>query len=166
MVIETGKYSNIQAFHGSGNGNYYGTIYTTWGNDFDRINESNNDMQVYYRATVNRGNGCNGKRSVRDPAFIINVKSGSYGYSFYNSNPSNQNSAYAGIYVGGYGTGATNTIRDISDRYIVVEGGQIVNILGGLKVTSNTDVDTRIYVKGRICYEHCWGSRLLNNLWR
>ena len=29
-----------------------------------------------------------------------------------------------------------------------MEGGNVANIVGGLKVTNNTNVDTRIYVKG------------------
>ncbi len=121
-------------------------------------------MKSYYRSTVNRSSGRNGKNNVDDPSFIIDVKSGSYGYDFYNSNSTSEDVAYAGIYVGGYGTGASSSIRDISDRYIIVEGGQIVNILGGLKVTQNSGVDTRIYVKGRICNEHSRWSRILNNI--
>ena len=148
LVIESGKYSQIEGFHGSGSNSYYGTIYVTWGNDIDRAKGVNDQFKNYNRCTINRSSGINGKRDVNDPAFIITVKSGTFGYDFIEGHSTSQDIAYAGIYVGGHGTSASSGTRDISDRYIIVEGGNIANIIGGLKVTSGTDVDTRIYVKG------------------
>lgn len=164
LVIETGKYSSIQAFHGSGSGNYYGTIYTTWGNDFDRINGTDTTLKVYNRSSVNcsTSSGAIGKQSSEDPAFIINVKSGTFGYDYYNANSNSSNAAYSGIYVGGYRTSAdSSATSDRGDRYILVEGGQIVNINGGLKIASGSNVDTRIYVKGGDIMNIVGGAGLL-----
>lgn len=148
LVVETGKYSQIEGFHGEGNANYYGTVYLTLGCDVDRALNINDKLKNYNRCTVNRGNGINGRSDVEKPAFIINVKSGNYGNDFIADNPTSTEIAYAGIYVGGHGVGASNSVRDISDRYFIMEGGNVANIVGGLKVTNNTNVDTRIYVKG------------------
>lgn len=148
LVIESGKYSQVEGFHGSGSNSYYGTIYLTFGSDVDRANGTNDQLKNYNRCTINRSSGRNGKNDVNEPAFIINVKSGTFGYDYISDYPNSEEIAYAGIYVGGHGTSASSSTRDISDRYIIVEGGDIANIIGGLKVTSGTDVDTRIYVKG------------------
>ena len=148
LVIETGKYSQIEGFHGTGSNSYYGTVYMTLGNDVDRAKGINNQMNNYNRCTINRGSGVNGHSDVNTPAFIINVKSGTFGYGYIEDYPTNDNIAYAGIYVGGHGTSASSSVRDISDRYCIVEGGDVANIIGGLKVTNGSNVDTRIYVKG------------------
>lgn len=151
LVIESGKYSSIQGFNYYGtSANYYGTIYLVLGNDIDRINTNNSDLSVYYRSAINSGSGINGKSNIDDPAFIINVKSGSFGIDYLNQyGADDANNAYSGIYVGGHGTEAGNTTRDRSDRYIIFEGGLITNIIGGLKIPSNyATVETRIYVKG------------------
>lgn len=148
LVIETGKYSQIEGFHGEGSNSYYGTIYMTLGNDVDRVKVINDQMKNYNRCTINRASGINGHSDVNTPAFIINVKSGTFGYGYIEDYPTNDNIAYAGIYVGGHGTSASSNVRDISDRYCIVEGGDVANIIGGLKITSGSGVDTRIYVKG------------------
>jgi len=148
LVIESGKYTQIEGFHGTGSNSYYGTIYVTWGNDIDRAKNDNTQLTNYNRCSVNRGSGKIGRGNVRNPAFIINVKSGTFGYDYIADYSTNNATAYAGIYVGGHGTTTDSSNRDISDRYCIVEGGNIANIIGGLKVTSGSGVQTRIYVKG------------------
>ena len=92
-------------------------------------------------------------------AFLINVKSGQFGIDYFNDYGADaEDTAYSGIYIGGYGTTAGNSTKDISDRYILVEGGLITNIIGGLKTTSNTNVETRIYVKGGEVYNIVGGA--------
>lgn len=150
LVVETGKYSQIEGFHGSGSNSYYGTVYMILGNDYDRVKGINDKLKNYNRCTVNRGSGINGKNNIEDPAFIINVKSGSFGNDFITDHSTSEDITYAGIYVGGHGTSAGTSTRDISDRYCIVEGGNIANIIGGLKITQNSGVKTRIYVKGGI----------------
>ena len=155
LVIESGKYSSIQGFNKyQSEASYYGTIYLILGSDIDRAIGNNNDLSVYYRTTINSGYGVNGKANVDEMSFLINVKSGNFGMDYTEIYPNSTDRAYAGIYLGGYGTSATeggwftSETRDISDRYMIVEGGQISNIIGGLKVTSGSGVETRIYVKG------------------
>ena len=118
-------------------------------------------MSVYYRTTINSGGGTNGKQNVRDKAFLIDVKSGKYGVDYFEANgKSATNSAYSGIYMGGYGATAGSTTRDLSDRYMIIEGGLIANALGGLKVTNNSGVQTRMYVKGGEIYNIVGGAGL------
>ncbi len=132
-------------------------MYFTLGNDIDRKNNTNDELLVYYAATINSGNGTNGT-SGNDKAFLINVKSGSIGTPYFDSAGKDDNdSAYSGLYVGGWGTSNTNN-RDICDRYCIIEGGKLSNIVGGLKTTSGTTVKTRVYVKGGEIYNIVGGA--------
>lgn len=160
LVIESGKYSSIQGINKyQSSTSYYGTVYLVLGNDIDRVSNNNNDLSVYYRTTINSGSGVNGKNNVDEMAYLINVKSGRYGTDYFDAyGTGDEDSAYAGIYVGGYGTTSSNSTRDISDRYMLVEGGQIANIIGGLKTTQNSGVETRIYVKGGDVYNIVGGA--------
>ncbi|MBR6034181.1 MAG: PQQ-like beta-propeller repeat protein [Clostridia bacterium] len=165
MIVESGRYSEIIGFNYTGTNNYYGTVYLTLGSDIDRVSVNNNNLLVYYASTINIGGGINGKSNVNDMAFLINVKSGSIGTPYFDANTTNQNSAYSGIYVGGWGTSDSNN-RDISDRYCIVEGGKLSNIVGGLKTISGTPVKTRVFVKGGELYNIVGGGRSYTNLWR
>ena len=160
LIVESGKYSSIQGFNRNGQTNsYYGTVYLTLGNDIDRKLQNNTPMSVYYRTTINSGGGVNGKSNVREMAWLINVKSGKYGVDYFEENGKNtQSSAYAGIYMGGYGATSGNNTRDRSDRYMIVEGGLIANAIGGLKTTNNSGVQTRMYVKGGEIYNIVGGA--------
>ena len=164
LIVESGKYSNIQGFNRNGQSySYYGTVYLTLGSDIDRKFKNNNDLSVYYRTTINSGGGYNGTNT-NDKAFLINVKSGKFGVDFFetyiNSTDSElrEDCAYSGIYMGGYGTGATNNVRDRSHRYMIVEGGLIANAIGGLKVTNGSNVNTKLYVKGGELYNIVGGA--------
>ena len=160
LVIESGKYSSIQGLNKyQSSTSYYGTIYLILGSDIDRALNNNNDLSVYYRTTMNSGSGINGKANVDEMAYLINVKSGRYGTDYFdNYGINDEDSAYAGIYIGGYGTTSSSSTRDISDRYMLVEGGQIANIIGGLKTTQNSGVETRCYVKGGDIYNIVGGA--------
>ena len=164
LIVESGKYSNIQGFNRNGqNYSYYGTVYLTLGNDIDRKLNQNNNLSVYYRTTINSGSGYNGT-STNEKAFLINVKSGKFGVDFFDTyinstdNSLKEDCAYAGIYMGGYGTPASNNVRDRSHRYMIVEGGHIANAIGGLKVTNGSNVLTRLYVKGGEIYNIIGGA--------
>lgn len=160
LVIESGKYSSIQGFNKySSTSSYYGTVYLTLGNDIDRVSGNNSNLSTYYRNTINSGSGINGKSNVDEMAFLINVKSGQLGVDYFIDNGADaEDTAYSGIYLGGYGTSVGNSTKDISDRYIIVEGGEVTNIIGGLKTTSDTTVETRIYVKGGEVYNIVGGA--------
>ena len=157
IIVESGKYSAFLAYstYGGTKCSYYGTIYMTFGSDIDRASNNNNNLSVYYRSTVAAGSGIIGKLSVREKAYLINVKSGQFGIDYC---VDNGNANFAGIYVGAYVNGGA-TSHDISDRYCVVEGGLIAHLTGGLKTyTSNPDVLTRVYVKGGELYNMVGGA--------
>ena len=131
----------------TGSNAYYGTIYSVYGNDIDRINNINDQMKIYFRTSVNRWLGLVGHNDPDNPSSIMNVKSGSYGIDFI-ANPTEADLVvFAGIYVGSYGS-VSSTSKDISDRILLVEGGDIANIIGGLKLAQGSGVETKIYVKG------------------
>ena len=160
LVIESGKYSSILAWNmRDETASYYGTVNWTLGNDIDRVLKENSQLKSYFRNTVNAGGGVNGRANVRDKAYLINVKSGTFGVDAVTDG---YGDAYtSGIYMGGYGTGSSSGTRDISDRYMIVEGGLIYNINCGLKVDSGkTDILTKLYVKGGEIYNIVGGAGL------
>lgn len=161
LIVESGKYSSIQGFnyYNGSSRNYYGTIFLVLGNDIDRKLNNNNDLSVYYRTTMNSGSGVNGKINIRDKAWQINVKSGKFGVDYFEEKGKDyEDSAYSGIYMGGYGTSTDSNTRDRSDRYLIAEGGLIANLIGGLKATQNSGVQTRMYVKGGEIYNIVGGA--------
>ena len=102
------------------------------GSDIDRVKHNNESLKIYDRmASKTSTSTCspygNGK--------VVNtiIKSGTIGVDFFNnaSTADDSDRNYAGIYVGGHG----QTGYDKSDRYLLVEGGNIANIVGGLNVT-------------------------------
>ena len=158
LVIESGKYCSLLGWNKYGvTSSYYGTIYWTLGSDIDRAENDNTKLSAYFRNTINAGGGVNGKSNIRDKSYLINVKSGSFGIDSVNDG---YGDAYtSGIYMGGYGTGTSNYTKDISDRYMVVEGGIIYNINCGLKIDStDTEVLTKLYVKGGEIYNIVGGA--------
>ena len=167
LVVESGKYSSIQGYnrYGGGTNDYYGTVYLILGNDIDRKAKTNDNMSVYYRTTVNSGGGVNGT-STNEKAWLINVKSGKYGVDFFDTNinstddDTKEDCAYAGIYMGGYGTSSGENTRDRADRYMIVEGGKIANAIGGLKTISGTTIKTKMYIKGGEIYNVVGGAGL------
>ena len=167
LVVESGRYSSIIGNnYGSSDvkptNSYYGTVYLTLGSDIDRKDANNSDLSVYYRTTMIAGYGYLGKSNRDEKAFLINVKSGTFGEDFFTANngDSTTNSAYSGIYVGGFGYLNSNSTNyyDYSDRYCIVEGGKIVNLIGGLRARTNRAVETRIYVKGGDIYNIVGGA--------
>lgn len=156
LVIESGRYSGLMASHINNNYsstnyyNYYGTVYLTMGCDYDRVNNTNNLLDVFYRMGSKNYYGVNGKEDYHDIAYLIDIKSGSIGMNYFDNN-TNASRAYSGIYVGGLTVSASSQNDDISSRVLIVEGGNIANINGGLRITENSGNDgvtTKIYVKG------------------
>lgn len=156
FVVESGRYSGLMAsriynsYNGGGNYyNYYGSTYLTIGSDYDRATENNNLLDFYYRIGSSNYNGINGKSDVNDIAYLMNIKSGTIGMYYFDNN-FDDSRGYSGIYVGGLSVNANNNNNDISSRIVVVEGGNIANINGGLRITEssgNNGVKTKIYVK-------------------
>lgn len=144
-VIESGYYNNIQLLS-SGSSTIYTCATLVLGSDIDRIKANNNDLKVYYRV-ASTAFAANIYTNDNDkPATNIIVKSGEFGYDgftyYYNRNDVSY--AYAGIYVGGHGA---NDGSFYGDRILVVEGGNVCNIVGGLKLQSYLSSKTCIYVK-------------------
>ncbi len=145
LVVESGKYSNIQVARAANGGSYTASAIFVAGNDYDRVQGNNENLKVYYRLASRTSSGqvspYNGK-----PVYLMNIKSGSFGIDYWENYYNNDNMAYAGIYLGGHGyTGA-----DRGDRILLVEGGNITNIIGGLSTEDGTTVKTVIYVNGGI----------------
>ena len=151
MVIETGKYTNIQT---NRSGTSTTTITTTatmvLGNDFDRARQINSDLMVYYRCATRSG-ALTINAAERNLNFEVIVKSGTFGKQYFIEQ--NSDYAFAGIYLGGHSSG-----DDQNERIMIVEGGDIANILGGLAIQveedrygNATEVATNktyIYMKG------------------
>ena len=183
LVIETGQYLTVQLYRAYyDEGGYWqgadtGAAQDTTsnativiGNDIDRINNNNENLKIYNRMAAKTGIAtCYPYTGGSSKAIAVNmvVKSGTIGVDYFNvagtSDTSERN--YAGIYVGGHG----QTGYDKSDRYLLVEGGNIANIIGGLHVTEEDMYKTYMYVKGGNIinitggagYTHTYGNRII-----
>lgn len=176
LVIESGKYYTLQLYRastGTGTSNSLtanGTLVI--GNDFDRKSNNNENLKIYNRMASKTTTATNSPYTANNSkAFAIEmvVKSGTIGVDYFNSQSASDSSDrnYAGIYVGGHG----KTGIDKSDRRLIVEGGNIANLIGGLNIDS-TDANnykTYIYVKdgnimnitGGAGFTHTYGDRII-----
>ena len=170
VIVESGKYYSALLYRaGSGsNASSSTTANATFviGSDIDRVKHNNENLKIYDRmASKTSSSTCspygNGK--------VVNtiIKSGRIGVDFFNnaSTADDSDRNYAGIYVGGHG----QTGYDKSDRYLLVEGGNIANIVGGLNVTEEDMYKTYMYIKGGNIlnitggagYTHTYGDRII-----
>ena len=170
LILESGLYYTVQLYRADsllgGDTDTTANATIIVGNDIDRINNDNNKIKIYNRmaskttsATATPYSG--GK--------VINtiIKSGTIGIDYFNSESTSDDSErnYAGIYVGGHGS----TGYDKGDRYLLVEGGNIANIIGGLHVSEEDMFKTYMYVKdgnvlnitGGAGYTHTYGDRII-----
>ena len=160
VVIETGRYCNIQAGHSSGGSAITGTPTLIIGSDFDRAKKDDSKLKVYSRIASRTGNTSMTPASdMNGLLYDMRIRSGEIGVEYFKSqlstilNGTDSNGIYAGIYVGGHGsTGDT----DYGTRQLLVEGGTIANIIGGLK--SSTAYVTNIYMKGGNVYNIVAGA--------
>ena len=171
IVIETGKYCNIQAGHPSPNttgsgwnsrvdSTINGTPTLILGSDIDRAKTDNENLKIYARVASRSGNADMYPASdMNGLLYDIRIKSGSIGTDYFENqlnnivNGADSNAIYAGIYVGGHGTSGDT---DFGTRQLIVEGGKIANIIGGLK--STTAYMTKIYIKGGYTYNIVAGA--------
>ena len=167
LIVESGKYSTILGCHAYGQNysDYYGTMYLTLGNDIDRVGNINTNLYVYYRILSSSNYGILGKLNYDEKSMLIDVKSGSIGTDYFDTYINSttydyaDNCAYAGIYVGGATVNQSSSTTDYSDRYCIVEGGKIANLIGGLRLdTSRAQLKTRLYVKGGEIYNIVGGA--------
>ena len=182
LAIESGKYLNVLLYRaGSSYGGWWGdsdssSTSTTangilvMGNDIDRKNNNNENLKVYNRMASKTTTATNTPYTVNNSkalAIEMVIKSGTFGVDYFNSASTDDSSErnYAGIYVGGHGS----TGYDKSDRRIIIEGGNIANVIGGLNVDSSDKYKTYIYVKngniinitGGAGYTHTYGDRII-----
>ena len=173
LVVESGKYYTLQLHRANGNNSY--STYTSngtlvLGSDIDRIKNNNDNLRIYNRIASRTSTETNRPYTNNDSNAIITsmyVKSGTIGVDYFNSASTSDSSErnYAGIYVGGHG----QTGYDKSDRMIIVEGGDIANLIGGLNVESSDMYKTYMYVKGGNIinitggagYTHTYGDRII-----
>ncbi len=143
MIVESGIYSNISASHSLiGNSSSKPTIYINSqviiGNDYDRVTEENDNLEVYENL-----NGTFGGKYVEDSdhdyLFDTTLKSGKVGTS--------ENQYSTGIYVGGRGY-SSDTIN--GPMRLKIEGGWVYNVIGGpLVVEGNRGKNVvEIYMTG------------------
>ena len=131
LVMETGKYLTAQLYRAAYASNDT-TSNATWvmGNDIDRNSNNNESLKIYDRiASKTTSATCYPYTGSDSRAIVVymNIKSGTFGIDYFNNASTSDSSDrnYTGIYVGGHG----QTGYDKSDRYLIVEGGNIANII-------------------------------------
>lgn len=136
LIIESGIYNTLALSTGSSGGTNYLNAQGVYGNDYDRVTNNNDNLEIRYCASGSWSGTIRGKNNT-DIALALTVKSGGFGTNGYD---------YAtGIYVGGRNSGTY-----YSPRSIVVEGGYIYNLIGGPLTAANQENynDTYMYIKG------------------
>lgn len=138
LIVESGWYNTITLINGpiTTSGNKYVESQGIYGNDYDKILEENDNLEVYYDAAGAWG-GVYYSSGEDKPIFDVRVLSGEFGTS--------EDDYTTGIYVGGRSYGSHNNLRRIK-----VEGGWIYNLIGGPIVASSRAGynDTDISVTG------------------
>ena len=174
LVIESGVYYTAQLYRANGGTGASNSTTANgimvFGNDIERSENNNDKLRIYNRVASRTNTATNNPYTQNDSdalAVKMNVKSGTIGVDYFNSASTSDDSErnYAGIYVGGHG----QTGYDKSDRYLLVEGGNIANVIGGLDVGSSDTYKTYIYIKGGNIinitggagYTHTYGDRII-----
>ena len=149
LVIESGYYQNVQVGRANLSREYraFGTL--IFGSDYDRIcgdriSSTNTGLKVYNRLS-SRTSTATAREYNGNPLYLIDVKSGQIGIDYFT--PRAGEYAFAGIYVGGHGSAST----DYGKRMVIVEGGEVANIIGGISSGESYNTNspkTFIYVKG------------------
>lgn len=144
FMVESGYYNSLSLTGGNYGRNNYINGEAIYGNDYDRVTNNNDNLDVYFCASGSWGNNIY-KSGATSIAMHTRIKSGRFG----SSRPTNVNtndSAYSyGVYVGGRQGGDNYTAREG-----IVEGGWVYNIIGGPLAQENNSQynDSYIYVTG------------------
>lgn len=154
IVIESGRYNNLQVGVPTGYDSYTSCGINIYGSDFDRVKGDNSTLNIYFRTASRTStqsiSGYNGTinysgsnlTSENGINYLMLVKSGTFGMDLFRETNS-ENRTYTGIYLGGHGSSGV----DYGDRFLIVEGGNIANIIGGLQMKTSSSAKTYIYVK-------------------
>lgn len=149
LIVESGYYNTLIVTNGnvgdysSGGwwGEYGSRIYVDglaiYGSDYDRVNNDNGELTVYYCASGSWGGAVYGLNETTSIAIHTNIKSGEFGTSKYDYS--------TGVYIGGRGGGTHYAAREAT-----IEGGWIYNLIGGPLTASNRENrnDTYANIKG------------------
>ena len=138
LMVETGFYNALSLTNGTVDTDYTDYIEArgVYGNDYDRVNNNNDNLDIYYCASGSWG-GIYYASSNIGIGFDLVVKSGKFGSSLYDYS--------SGIYVGGRYGGTHYSARAVN-----VQGGYIYNLIGGPLSASNRALynDSYIYMTG------------------
>ena len=138
LMVETGFYNALSLTNGTVDTDYTDYIEArgVYGNDYDRVNNNNDNLDIYYCASGSWG-GIYYASSNIGIGFDLVVKSGKFGSSLYDYS--------SGIYVGGRYGGTHYSARAVN-----VQGGYIYNLIGGPLSASNRASynDSYIYMTG------------------
>ena len=142
LTLESGNYDTLSLTVGTLQ-SWFIFSYTNYvmsqgiyGNDYDRVNNNNDDLDIYYCASGSWGSDIYGNETAAI-GLDLTVKSGTFG--------SSKNDNTSGIYVGGRQGGTHYT-----SRRVTYEGGYTYNLIGGpLTANNRSNInDTYMYIKG------------------
>ena len=167
LIVESGQYYTMQLYRAaSASTSTTANATMVIGSDIERANNNNSTLKIYNRM-ASRTTSATGTPYQSGRLVNMIIKSGTIGVDFFEnaSTADNSDRNYAGIYVGGHG----NTGYDKGDRYLLVEGGNIANIIGGLSMGASDMFKTYMYVKdgniinmtGGAGYTHTYGDRII-----
>ena len=136
LRIESGLYNALGGTTGNSGSNIYVNAKIKYGNDYDRINNNNDLLEVVGCASGSWAGNIYSKNNTTIAVDTL-IKSGKFG--------SNKYDYATGVYVGGRNAGTF-----YAPRRLIVEGGYIYNVVGGpLTAASQQNYnDTYIYQKG------------------
>lgn len=168
FVVESGNYAQIYTVNGNMSITGSGYVEVIIGTDYDRIKGDNTTLNVYDRFSGRSQSGVANLYENNTDVYKSYVKSGTIGVGCF-ENEGDSDANYAGIYVGGHSSSTSTGTHDKGNRTLIVEGGNIANIIGGLYIYQNELHETYIYVKGGNVinivggagYTHTYGNRII-----
>src|SRR5574344_153638 len=138
LIVESGSYNATGLVNGPvSSGTVYTEMQAIYGNDYDKVTNNNNNLEIYYCACGSWGGTIYSSSTQTGIAISLTVKSGSFGTGKYDYT--------TGIYVGGRSYGTHYAAREAK-----IEGGYIYNLIGGPLTGTNRTIinDTYMYVTG------------------
>lgn len=132
LIIESGFYNSTALVNATSGSTVYVEMKAVYGNDYDKVMQNNDNLDVYYCAGGSWGGNVNASTTTSRAIDLI-VKSGRFGSGKFDYT--------TGIYVGGR-TGGTHYAM----RAITVEGGYIYNLIGGPLSASNRSTVNDIFM--------------------
>ena len=144
MEVESGFYNSATATYGATTSTnrmatLYSEVYVVYGNDYDRVTETNDNLDLYYSAAASWSGYLHSSDDTYNPTVTTTVKSGYLGSSKYDLT--------SGVYVGARYGGS-----HYAPRVMKIEGGHVYNVVGAPS-TSDTKASLNacnIYMTGGV----------------